>query len=142
MKWKIVFIGFFVLSSISFSNSEEINREERRRHEEEIRKLEKAEAKDEIQLNELEENIEAIGDEIKSLEISGNTILKASEIEVLKKKYIGKIGGKNILNLMRELENLYLVKGYIAVRVKMDMDKADIPEGKIALKVLEGYIEE
>ncbi len=91
MKWKIVFIGFFVLSSISFSNSEEINREERRRHEEEIRKLEKAEAKDEIQLNELEENIEAIGDEIKSLEISGNTILKASEIEVLKKKYIGKI---------------------------------------------------
>ncbi|WP_270446831.1 POTRA domain-containing protein, partial [Fusobacterium varium] len=33
----------------------------------------------------------------------------------MKKKYIGKIGGKNILNLMRELENLYLVKGYIAV---------------------------
>ena len=43
---------------------------------------------------------------------------------------------------MRELENLYLVKGYIAVRVKMDMDRADIPEGKIALKVLEGHIEE
>jgi hypothetical protein len=61
MKWKIVFIGFFALTSMSFSNSEEINKEERRRHEEEIRKLEKAEAKDEIQLNELEENIEAIG---------------------------------------------------------------------------------
>ncbi|MCF2673222.1 POTRA domain-containing protein, partial [Fusobacterium varium] len=112
MEWKMIIISFLALTTMSFSNSEEINREERRRHEEEIRKLEKAEAKDEIQLNELEENIEAIGDEIKSLEISGNTILKASEIEVLKKKYIGKIGGKNILNLMRELENLYLVKGY------------------------------
>ena len=60
MKWKIVFIGFFALTSMSFSKSEEINREE-------IRKLEKAEAKDEIQLNELEENIEAIGDEIRSI---------------------------------------------------------------------------
>ena len=53
---------------MSFSNSEEINREE-------IRKLEKAEAKDEIQLNELEENIEAIGDEIRSIIIDGNTLL-------------------------------------------------------------------
>ena len=122
MEWKMIIISFLVLTTMSFSNSEEINREERRRHEEEIRKLEKAEAKDEIQLNELEENIEAIGDEINSIEVNGNTILKASEIETLKKKYIGKIGGKNILNLMRELENLYLVKGYIAVRVKMDMD--------------------
>lgn len=133
---------FFIFNYCSYANQQELNREERRIREEEIRKLEKIEAKDEIQLNELEENIEAIGDEIKSLEINGNTILKTSEIEILKKKYIGKIGGKNILNLMRELENLYLVKGYIAVRVKMDMDKADIPEGKIALKVLEGHIEE
>ena len=133
---------FFIFNYCSYANQQELNREERRIREEEIRKLEKIEAKDEIQLNELEENIEAIGDEIKSLEINGNTILKASEIEILKKKYIGKIGGKNILNLMRELENLYLVKGYIAVRVKMDMDRADIPEGKIALKVLEGHIEE
>ncbi|MDU1911040.1 hypothetical protein [Fusobacterium sp.] len=68
MELKTLFISFFVLSSISFSNSEEINREGRRRHEEEIRKLEKAEGKEEIQLNELEENIEAIGDEIRSIE--------------------------------------------------------------------------
>ena len=133
---------FFIFNYCSYANQQELNREERRIREEEIRKLEKIEAKDEIQLNELEENIEAIGDEIRNIEINGNTILKASEIEILKKKYIGKIGGKNILNLMRELENLYLVKGHIAVRVKMDMDRADIPEGKIALKVLEGHIEE
>ena len=142
MDWKIIFVGFLALTAMSFSNTEEINREERRRREEEIRKLEKAEVNDEIQLNELEENIEAVGDEIRSIQINGNTILKASEIEALKKKYIGKIGGKNILNLMRELENLYLTKGYIAVRVKMDMDKANISEGKIVLKVLEGRIEE
>lgn len=50
--------------------------------------------------------------------------------------YIDKIGGKNILNLMREFENLYLIKGYIVVRVKMDTDKSDISEGKIILKIL------
>ena len=142
MKWKKALFIFFVLSSISFANQEEINREERRRQEEEIRKLEKKEVKDDIHLNELEENIEAIGDEIRSIEINGNTILKSSEIEILKKKYIGKIGGKNILNLMRELENLYLVKGYIAVRVKLDMDKSDIQEGRIVLKVINGHIED
>lgn len=43
---------------------------------------------------------------------------------------------------MKELENLYLQKGYIAVRVKMDMERADMKNGKISLKVLEGYIEE
>lgn len=42
----------------------------------------------------MEENIEAIGDEITNIEINGNTILKSSEIEALKKKYIGKIGEK------------------------------------------------
>ena len=88
---------FFIFNYCSYANQQELNREERRIREEEIRKLEKIEAKDEIQLNELEENIEAIGDEIRNIEINGNTILKASEIEILKKKYIGKIGGKNIL---------------------------------------------
>ena len=97
---------FFIFNYCSYANQQELNREERRIREEEIRKLEKIEAKDEIQLNELEENIEAIGDEIRNIEINGNTILKASEIEILKKKYIGKIGGKNILNLMRELDIL------------------------------------
>ncbi|WP_270446830.1 hypothetical protein [Fusobacterium varium] len=53
MEWKMIIISFLALTTMSFSNSEEINREERRRHEEEIRKLEKAEAKDEIQLNEV-----------------------------------------------------------------------------------------
>ena len=133
---------FIIFNYCCYANQQELNREERRICEEEIRKLEKAEVNDKIQLNELEENIEAVGDEIRNIQINGNTILKTSEIEALKKKYIGKIGGKNILNFMRELENLYLIKGYIAVRVKMDMDKADISEGKIVLKVLEGHIEE
>lgn len=30
MRWKIVFFSFFMFSSMSFSNSEEINKEERR----------------------------------------------------------------------------------------------------------------
>ncbi len=62
--------------------------------------------------------------------IEGNTILKKNQIEPLKKRYIGKKGGKSILNLMKELENLYLEDGYISVRVKIDMEKSNIPEGR------------
>ena len=76
-----------------------------------------------------------MGSEIRNIVIEGNTILKKSEIDSLKEKYIGKKGGKNILNLMKELENLYLEEGYISVRVKIDMEKSNISAGEIFLKV-------
>ncbi|WP_176893255.1 ShlB/FhaC/HecB family hemolysin secretion/activation protein [Fusobacterium varium] len=138
----ICFWIFLILNYCAYGNQQELNREERRRQAEEIRKLEKSGIKDEVKLNDIEEDIQAMGSEIKSIIIEGNTLLKKFQIESLKKRYVGKKGGKNILNLMKELENLYLEEGYISVRVKIDMEKSNIPEGRIFLKVIEGHVEE
>ena len=142
MKIKGIWFWLFLMFSYcSYANQQELIREERRRQAEEIRKLEKNELKDEVKLNDIEEDAQAMGSEIRNITIEGNTILKKSEIELLKKRYISRKGGKNILNLMKELENMYLEEGYISVRVKIDMEKSNIQEGKIFLKVIEGHVE-
>lgn len=142
MKIKGIWFWLFLMFSYcSYANQQELIREERRRQAEEIRKLEKNELKDEVKLNDIEEDAQAMGSEIRNINIEGNTILKKSEIELLKKRYISRKGGKNILNLMKELENMYLEEGYISVRVKIDMEKSNIQEGKIFLKVIEGHVE-
>ncbi|MCB8565775.1 ShlB/FhaC/HecB family hemolysin secretion/activation protein [Fusobacterium ulcerans] len=143
MKIKGIYFGIFLIFSYCVhANQQELNREERRKQAEEIRKLEKSEIKDEVKLNDIEEDIQAMGSEIRDIFIEENTILKKNQIEPLKKRYIGKKGGKSILNLMKELENLYLEEGYISVRVKIDMEKSNIPEGRIFLKVIEGHVED
>lgn len=142
MKIKGIWFWLFLMFSYcSYANQQELIREERRRQVEEIRKLEKNELKDEVKLNDIEEDAQTMGSEIRNISIEGNTILKKSEIELLKKRYTGRKGGKNILNLMKELENMYLEEGYISVRVKIDMEKSNIQEGKIFLKVIEGHVE-
>lgn len=142
MKIKGIWFWLFLMFSYcSYANQQELIREERRRQAEEIRKLEKNELKDEVKLNDIEEDAQAMGSEIRNINIEGNTILKKSEIELLKKRYISRKGGKNILNLMKELENMYLEEGYISVRVKINMEKSNIQEGKIFLKVIEGHVE-
>ena len=142
MKIKGIWFWLFLMFSYcSYANQQELIREERRRQAEEIRKLEKNELKDEVKLNDIEEDAQTMGSEIRNISIEGNTILKKSEIELLKKRYTGRKGGKNILNLMKELENMYLEEGYISVRVKIDMEKSNIQEGKIFLKVIEGHVE-
>ena len=55
---------------------------------------------------------------------------------------MGKKGGKNILNFVKELENLYLEKGYIATRVKIDMENSDFKTRKVICVIIEGHIEE
>lgn len=133
---------FFTVTSLLLADQQEIIREERRKIEEELRKMEKTEAKDKIKLNTIDDNGEENGSEIKNIIIQGNTILKQKKIEEIKKKYIGRKGGKNILNFMKELENVYLEMGYVAVRVKIDVENTDIPNGQIHLYVIEGKIEE
>lgn len=137
----ICFWLFLMISYYSYADQQELIREERRKQAEEMRKLEKSELKDKVKLNDIEEDVQAMGSEIRNIVIEGNTILKKSEIDSLKEKYIGKKGGKNILNLMKELENLYLEEGYISVRVKIDMEKSSIQDGEIFLKVIEGHVE-
>lgn len=137
----ICFWLFLMISYYNYADQQELIREERRKQAEEMRKLEKSELKDKVKLNEIEEDVQVMGSEIRNIVIEGNTILKKSEIDSLKEKYIGKKGGKNILNLMKELENLYLEEGYISVRVKIDMEKSSIQDGEIFLKVIEGHVE-
>ena len=137
-----------LLTKFSFAirlPSTELNLERRREKEEKIRELQeeyrtKKDRKD-TPLNEIEESEKEKGTPIKKIIFEGNFALKEKEIESLAKSYIGKRGGNNILNLMKEIENLYLKKGYIATRVKIDMQSSDIKNGVVKLRILEGKIE-
>lgn len=150
---KIVTI-FFILKSFIFASqgkiireainrNQEINREERRRKEESIEKFEREGSFDEkYPENIIESSDDDTGSEIKEIYIYGNTILAKKSIDKLKNRYLGKKGGKNILNFVKELENLYLEKGYIATRVKIDMENSDFKTGKVICVIIEGHIEE
>ena len=141
MKYKVISL-FILLVNFIFASQQEINREERRRREEEFKKLEKEEVfKTEYPVHQIQEADTETGSEIKRIEINGNTILSKNQINKLKKKYLGKKGGQNIVNFVKELENLYLEKGYITTRVKIDMENSDFKAGKIYCVVVEGYIE-
>lgn len=124
------------------NRNQEINREERRRKAEAVERFEKEGKFDEkYPENILNENISDTGSEIKEILIYGNTILSKFSINKIKNRYIGKMGGENVLNLVKELENLYLEKGYIATRVKIDMENSNFKNGKVICVVIEGYIE-
>ena len=121
----------------------DINQEKRRQIDDEIRSIqEKPGSFTSYPLNEIEEITEVKGSQIRNITIIGNEILKYSEMEKLKRKYIGKHGGQNVLNCLKELENLYLDRGYVTTRVKLDMGKSDMSNGKIVFVVLHGKIEE
>lgn len=124
------------------NRNQEINREERRRKVEAVERFEKEGKFDEkYPENILNKNIKDTGSEIKEILIYGNTILSEFSINRIKNKYIGEKGGENVLNFVKELENLYLEKGYIATRVKIDMENSNFKDGKVICAVIEGYIE-
>lgn len=141
MKLKIICF-LVIFTNFLFASQQEINREERRRKEEEFKKIEKEDSfNNKYPTNELDNITSEAGSEIKIIEVKGNTILSKNKIENLKKKYVGKRGGKNVINFVKELENLYLEKGYITTRVKIDIENSNFEAGKIQCIVIEGYIE-
>lgn len=141
MKLKIICF-LVIFTNFLFASQQEINREERRRKEEEFKKIEKEDSfNNKYPTNELDNITSEVGSEIKIIEVKGNTILSKNKIENLKKKYVGKRGGKNVINFVKELENLYLEKGYITTRVKIDIENSNFKAGKIQCIVIEGYIE-
>ncbi|MBS5789825.1 ShlB/FhaC/HecB family hemolysin secretion/activation protein [Fusobacterium sp.] len=141
MKLKIICF-LVIFTNFLFASQQEINREERRRKEEEFKKIEKEDSfNNKYPTNELDNITSEVGSEIKIIEVRGNTILSKNKIENLKKKYVGKRGGKNVINFVKELENLYLEKGYITTRVKIDIENSNFKAGKIQCIVIEGYIE-
>ena len=82
----ICFWLFLMISYYNYADQQELIREERRKQAEEMRKLEKSELKDKVKLNDIEEDVQAMGSEIRNIVIEGNTILKKSEIDSLKEK--------------------------------------------------------
>lgn len=123
-------------------SQQDIQREERRRADEQIKQMERTNKFEERSLNELNTNASNTGSKIRFIWVNGNTILSKRELGKIRKKYTGKSGGENVLNLMKELENIYLEKGYIATRVKIDMAKSNMKIGRVTLQVIEGFIED
>jgi len=124
------------------SSQRDIDLERRRQMENEMRELnENPGSFTTYPLNEIEEPTEVRGSQIRNISIIGNEILSSKEMEELKHKYIGKYGGENVLNCLRELENLYLDKGYVTTRVKLDMENSDMLNGEIVFVILHGKIE-
>lgn len=136
-------ITYGVGLDISTGSQIDINQEKRRQMEDEIRNIqEKPGSFTSYPLNKIDETSEVKGSQIRNIIIIGNEILDYNEMVKLKRKYIGKHGGENVLNCLKELENLYLDKGYVTTRVKLDMGNSDMPNGRIVFVVLHGKIEE
>lgn len=147
MKIKSMFYFLFLISELSYSISPsdlDINMEKRREKQEELRKLENSLEKrknENYPLYEIIPQNEKKGSRINKIIVEGNTILPEKTLKELENKYIGKYGGKNVVNFLKELENNYLKKGYIATRVKLDIKNSDFKEGIITYKVIEGKVE-
>lgn len=142
MKFKEKIPLFILIFNFSYADQQEINREKRRWQDEKIRELEKTEPKDDVKLHDIKEDDPASGNELKMVFVDGNTILEYKQIKKIKNKYLFKRGGQNIINLMKDLENAYLEKGYISVRVKINIEKSNFSDGVIYLKVIEGFLED
>lgn len=142
-----IYLLFFVVKiSYSISPSDlDINVEKRREKEEKLRTLEKNVIdvkKSDFPLNEIVSQDGQKGTKITQINIEGNTLLSEETINDLTERYIGKYGGENIVNFLKELENSYLKKGYITTRVKIDMKKTNFKEGIVTYRVIEGTVEE
>ncbi len=123
----------------------EINAERRRAEQEKIQEMQSnfnENKKEAYPLHEIEKNIEQRGSKLKKITISGNEVISNKVIEEVGKKYLGAFGGQSVINLLKELENIYLGRGYVATRVKIDMENTNFSEGVVAYKVIEGRIEE
>lgn len=124
---------FFFLTIFSISYANNFLELEEKRYEENIF--------NNLDIIDLEKNIEKIDKniiDIKNISVTGSTILEDFYINSILKKYIGK--NKSLNNLINELENKYMDKGYITTRVKIDLEKSNFSLGEISLFIFEGKI--
>ena len=96
--YRLILLTLFLLvCTVGRANQQDINAEKRRKKEEWLRKEEKELKDKRYELNKIEEISGLKGALIKSLNISGKTVLDEIDIEEIIEKYIGKKGG-NIIN--------------------------------------------
>lgn len=78
--------------------------------------------------------------EVRTIEFSGMTLLGAREIAPIKAKYQGHcLTITDINNLVRDVTNLYIQKGYVTTRVAVPQQ--DLSSGILRLQVVEGKVE-
>jgi len=78
--------------------------------------------------------------EVRTIEFSGMTLLGPREIEPVKAKYRGRcLTITDINNLVRDVTNLYIEKGYVTTRVAVPQQ--DLSGGTLRLQVMEGKVE-
>ncbi len=78
--------------------------------------------------------------EVKSIELSGVTLLSQKEIAALTSPYIGRcLTLSDANNLVRDVTNAYIDKGYATTRAAIP--EQDLSTGNLTIKVVEGTIE-
>ena len=70
---------------------------------------------------------------VNSIVLEGNTIFEDFQIDALLRKYVGK--DRDIYELINDLENKYIEKGYVTTKVGLNTEKSDFENGNISLFV-------
>ncbi|AWI33343.1 ShlB/FhaC/HecB family hemolysin secretion/activation protein [Helicobacter apodemus] len=139
---KLLYLFFGLGVSALEANLSSLNQSENRRIEQEkLQKLEesfiptlKASPKAPLQNQEFAYPIEEIA-------IIGNTILSPKVLQKWRNQYKLLKDIQSLQKAIHHLENLYLNKGYINTRIKVDLSQANSPQAKLTLRVLEGKID-
>ena len=76
---------------------------------------------------------------VNSIVLEGNTIFEDFQIDALLRKYVGK--DRDIYELINDLENKYIEKGYVTTKVGLNTEKSDFENGNISLFILERKID-
>lgn len=107
-----------------------------------LQQLEKSQAGQELQTNKIkDEGPDKTCFAIKSINLSGVTLIKSWNVNRITKTYLKKcMGQKAIKSLMQSITNEYIKNGYITSRVYIP--KQDLKSGILKILVIEGTIEE
>ena len=72
---------------------------------------------------------------VNSIVLEGNTIFEDFQIDALLRKYVGK--DRDIYELINDLENKYIERGYVTTKVRLNTEKSGFENGNMSLFILE-----
>ncbi|WP_104721922.1 ShlB/FhaC/HecB family hemolysin secretion/activation protein [Helicobacter mesocricetorum] len=122
------------LNNLDQSEKRRMQQENLQKLEESFAPLPKISPKPSLQNKEFTHPLEAI-------EIKGNTILSPKILQQWKSKHTPLKDLQSLQQAINALENLYLNKGYVSTRIKVDLSAVNSPKPKLIIIVLEGKIE-
>ncbi|MDE5591395.1 MAG: hypothetical protein K2I63_00330, partial [Helicobacter sp.] len=138
--------GFLILwLSISVLQANQLNNldqsEKRRMQQENLQKLEKSFSPLRKESPKSSLQNKAFANPLKEIEIVGNTILPPKILQRWKSKHTPLKDLQSLQQAVNALENLYLDRGYINTRIKVDLSATNAPKPKLIIIVLEGKIQ-